>query len=121
MTESLIATTDVDAFEERDMEVKNTPRAYLNADMDKKVFVKFGVWLEELLALTETEVYHKHMFMKNGKMIFYVQLWKALYECLSSTIFFCHLILVDIKGLWFELNLYDPFMSKKWWTVNTSP
>ena len=90
---------DIEALEGHDMEKYNTPRAYLNSEIGKRVLVKFMGQLVELLVLTNPEVCLKHVVMDNYKKFLYVKLWKAIYRFLYIPVLFYRLLLVDLIGI----------------------
>ena len=72
--------------------------------------------LAELMVKTALEVYRKYVVMKKFKIVLYVQLLKALYGCLGSTLLFYKKLLADLESRGFELNTYDPCVVNK--TIN---
>ena len=64
--------------------------------------------LSKLMVKNAPEVYRKYVAIEKGKIVLYVQLLKALYECLCSALIFFRKLLDDLEPKGFILNPYDP-------------
>ena len=59
--------------------------AYLSAEMDDFVMVKFKGWALDIMCKVNQE-YTKLVWKENGQNAMYLQLAKALYGCLKSAL-----------------------------------
>jgi Reverse transcriptase (RNA-dependent DNA polymerase) len=95
-----------DAYEDRDVGIGDIAGAYLKADMDDFVVMKFTG--EAVRILCEMNPAHKeNVVIENGIETLYVVLDKALYGCVKSALLWYNLLTDTIKGLGFKLNPYD--------------
>ena len=53
---------------------------FLSADMDKEVITTLQKCIMELMAMTSSSTYKKHVTIDQGKQVLYVSLKKALYR-----------------------------------------
>mmetsp|Transcript_1114 Transcript_1114/g.1744 ORF Transcript_1114/g.1744 Transcript_1114/m.1744 type:complete len:107 (+) Transcript_1114:235-555(+) len=88
--ESTIALLTISAHEKQSVATADIAGAYLNADMDEEVYVRFTGSMMELLCEICPE-YKELLVEEKGKMVLYVRLNKALYGCIWSAL------------LWYEL------------------
>lgn len=114
MTDSVLITSCIEAYEEREVAVADLPGAYLFAEMDEIVHMVMRGQLAELMAETAPQIYRKYVtYSKNGEAILYVTLQKALYGCLKSALLFYRKLVSDMKSIGFELNPYDPCVANR--------
>jgi hypothetical protein len=97
----------IDAKEDRDVATADVVGAYLNAEMDDYVLLKFSGRDVEIFCEMNPD-YKQHVTMERGKPVLYTRLLKALYGCVKSTLLWYQLYTGHLKGLGFELNPYDP-------------
>jgi hypothetical protein len=86
--ESLLLTCVIDAMERRYVATTDIPGAFMLADMDELVHIRFGGTLVELLVRINHTLYQKHVFIERGKPVFYAKLAKALYVTLRAALLF---------------------------------
>ena len=65
------------------------------------------------MALTDPEVYHNDVSVKNLKKVLYAKLEKSLYGFPTSAILFYRYLLTDLQELGFVVSSYTPFVTKK--------
>ena len=86
--------------------------AYLNAEMDDFVLVKFKGPALNIMYKVNPE-YTKLIQKENGQNMMYLQLAKALYRCLKSALLWYNLFSSTLKDMGFVLNKYDPCAANK--------
>jgi len=72
----------IDALEEREVAVFNIPGAFMQADMDELVHVRFTGKMVELLLEIDRAMYKPCIVLERGENVMYVELLKALYGTL---------------------------------------
>lgn len=90
--------------------------AYLNADMDETVPVKFIGEEVDIVCRVNPEFKKQALYDgKNGKTkVLYVRLAKApLYGCIQSALLCYKLFSSTLEGMGFEINPYDPCVANK--------
>ena len=111
-SDALMLTILIDAHEGRDVATADITGAYLNADMDDFVVMKFeGREVDILCQLNPT--HKQHVVMENGNPVLYVRLLKALYGCVRSALLWYILFSGTLKKHGFVLNPYDPCVANK--------
>lgn len=96
----------VDAHEGRDVATADVAGAYLKADMDDFVLMKFTG--ESVDILCEMKPKHRQFVVsENGKNTLYVKLVKAIYGCVKSALLWYDLFHGTLKEMGFVLNPYD--------------
>jgi hypothetical protein len=83
-TESVFLTAVIDAVEGREVAVVDVPGAFMQADMDELVHVRFTGKMTELLLEIDREMYEPCVVMERGEMVMYVELLKALYGTMRA-------------------------------------
>ena len=110
--DALMLSILVDAHEGRDVATADVAGAFLKADMDDFVLLRFEG--QEVDILCELNPSHKdHVIIENGKKALYVQLLKALYGCVRSSLLWYILFSGTLKEHGFDLNPYDPCIANK--------
>ena len=111
-SDALMLTILIDAHEGRDVATADITGAYLNAEMDDFVVMKFeGREVDILCQLNPT--HRQHVVMENGKPTLYVRLLKALYGCVRSALLWYVLFSGTLKKQGYVLNPYDPCVANK--------
>ena len=112
--EAVFMTAMIDASEGRDIAVVDIPGAYLHADMDELVIVRFEGKMAEMLVLIDPKIYKPYVQVdRSGKKVLYAKLRKALYGCLRSGLLFWKNLTDFLKQLGFCLNPYDTCVANK--------
>ena len=86
--ESVMISCVIDAKERRDVATVDIPGAFMQADIDEVVHVKFKGTTAELVVKLDPDKYEKFIEMENGTMALYVVLKKALYGMLRAALLF---------------------------------
>lgn len=85
--------------------------AFMQAEIDEVVHIKFEYEIAELLTKIDPKLYSQFTELGNGRKVNYATLQKSLYGTLQGAHLFWKeqsTFLVDQLG--FELNLYDSFV-----------
>ncbi len=90
--EAVMLSATVDAMEGRDVAAVDIPGAFMQADMDEVVHVKFEGEIAEMLVKLDPKLYRKYVKDENGKSVLYVELLKALYGTLKTALLFWKLL-----------------------------
>ena len=109
---SLMLIMSVAAKERRKVATADVAGAYLHADMDDFVLVKFTGTALDLMCKVNPE-YKKLIRIRNGKRVMYLRLAKALYGCLKSALLWYKLFKGTLEDMGFKLNKYDPCVANK--------
>jgi uncharacterized protein YeaC (DUF1315 family) len=113
-TESVYISATIDAMEHRRVMTCDIPGAFMQADIDEIVHVKFEGEIAELFAQVDPTVYNKFVITEHGKPTLYVQLQKALYGTVQAALLFWkELTQFLVEDLGFELNPYDQCVANK--------
>jgi hypothetical protein len=115
--ESVFMTCAIEAKEKRDVAVMDLPGAFLHADCEDHVIMKFQGRLAELMAMAAPQIYRKYITTDSqGESVLFVKLQKALYGMLKSALLFYKKLLTDLIAQGFTVNPYDPCVVTK--TIN---
>lgn len=88
--------------------------AFLHADCDHHVVMRFQGRLAALMVLAAPHIYQKYITTdEKGQFVLFVKLQKALYGMLKSALLFCMKLLTDLVGNGFTINPYDPYIMTK--------
>ena len=105
-TDALMVTNIVDAHESRDIATADIAKAYLKADMDDFVIIRFMG--ESVRILCELNPEHERFIaIENRSEVLYAHLDKALYGCMKSALLWYNLFTKNLKDKGFVLNPYD--------------
>lgn len=83
-TEAVFLTAIVDAQEGRDVAIVDVPGAFMQADMDELVHVRFTGKMVDLLLEIDEEMYRPCVTSERGSKVMYVKLLKALYGTVQA-------------------------------------
>jgi len=105
-TDALMLSIMIDAHEGRDVATADVAGAYLKADMDDFVVMKFTGESVDILCNMNPE---NTNFVSNekGNKVLYVRLVKAIYGCVKSALLWYDLFHNTLKEMGFVLNPYD--------------
>jgi hypothetical protein len=103
----------IDAMEERDVATVDIPGDFMQADIDEVVYVRFEGEIAEMLVRMDPKLYRKYIRDENGKAVLYVELLKALYGTLRSTLLFWKLLSSKLVLWGFMINPYDWCVTNK--------
>jgi hypothetical protein len=110
--DALMMSILIDAKERRDIATSDVAGAYLHAEM--KDFTLLKMEGESVIIMCDVSPeYETFACYKNGKKVLYLELLKALYECVQSALLWYELFSGTLKGMGFELNPYDTCIANK--------
>ena len=89
--------------------------------MDKDMKMALHGRLVELMVSISPQIYRHHVIYERVRPVLNVTLKKAFYNCLRLALGFYKQIELDMRGKGFELNPYNPCVTKNdWGQANTS-
>ena len=106
-THALMATCLIDATEGRDVATVDIPGAFLQADMDEDVWIKFEGPMVDVLLEIVPERYGPCVIHYKGKKFLYAKAMKAIYGTLRAALLFYELFSGTLTGWGFKKNPYD--------------
>jgi Reverse transcriptase (RNA-dependent DNA polymerase) len=113
-TESVFISAMIDARENRAVMTCDIPGAFMQADIDETVHVKFEGEIADLLVKVDPKVYTPFLKYEYGKPVIYVELQKALYGTLQAAmLFWKELTAYLVDELGFVINPYDRCVANK--------
>jgi Reverse transcriptase (RNA-dependent DNA polymerase) len=115
-TEAVFLTAVVDALEGREVAVVDVPGAFMQADMDEVVHVRFTGKMVELLLEIDENMYKPYVTLEKGEKVMYVELLKALYGTIRAARLFWEKLSKKLQEWGFQCNQYDSCVANK--TVN---
>ena len=104
--EAVMLSAVIDAMEGRDVATVDIPGAFMQADIDEVVHVKFEGEIAEMLVKLDPKLYRKFVRDENGKTVLYVELLKALYGTLKAALLFWKLLSKKLVSWGFVINPY---------------
>ena len=110
--DSIMTKVVIAAHEKRKVVSWDAEGAYLPADQDKYVIVKFVGKSVDIMCQVNPS-YEKYVVMENGVNVLYFQLLKALYGCLRSALLWYNLYVSILEKMGFKLNPYDHCVANK--------
>ena len=105
-TDALMLSIMIDAHEGRDVATADVAGAYLKADMDDFVVMKFTGESVDILCNMNPE-HTNFVSNEKGNKVLYVRLVKAIYGCVKSALLWYDLFHNTLKEMGFVLNPYD--------------
>jgi len=112
-TEAVFLTAMTDAIENREVAVIDIPGAFMQADMDELVHVRFNGRMAELLVEIDPRLYMPYITYEKGQMVLYVELLKALYGTLRAARLFWEKLSKTLMEWGFQANPYDSCVMNK--------
>ena len=106
-TDALMLSIVVDAHEGRDVATADVAGAYLKANMDDFVLLKFTGESVDILCKMNKK-YAKYVTKEGNVKVLYARLAKALYGCVKSAMLWYQLFTESLQQMGFVLNPYDP-------------
>ena len=89
------------------------PGAFLQADMDELVYVKFEGLIVELLSKIDPNIYEKYMVIERGKIVLYAALDHPLYGTLRTSLLFWRKLTGILVDNGYKINSYDWCVANK--------
>ena len=111
--ESVMISSVIDALERRDVSILDIPGAFMQADMDEIVHVKFEGEIAEMLVKLDPKLYRKFIKDEHGKPVLYVELLKALYGTMRAALLFWKKLSSQLVEWGFVINPYDWCVANK--------
>jgi hypothetical protein len=112
-TESVFLTMVIDALEGRDVAVLDVPGAFMQADMDELVHVRFTGKMVDLLMEIDQNMYGPCIVKEGKETVMYVELLKALYGTVRAARLFWEKLTGKLLEWGFTANPYDPCVMNK--------
>ena len=110
----IFLTGVVDARERRATAILDVANAFLHANNDKYVLMLLQGKLAELMVKVNPSLYRKYVTTsKEGVLMLYVQLSKALYRMLHTPLLFYKKLRSNLEDMGFEINPSDPCVANK--------
>ena len=112
--DGLLLTAMIAAYEKRNVVTFDIPSAFLQADIakDKLRILKLEGKYVDIMCEVNPE-YKPNVRVENGKKVLYIQILKALYGMIESTLSWYELYTSVLMKMGFELNPYDPCVANK--------
>ena len=113
-TEAVFLTAVIDAMEGRNVVVLDVPGAFMQAEIDELVHVRFTGAMVTLLLEIDYEMYKDYVVVEKGERAMYMELLKALYGTLREARLFWQKLSKQLIDEWgFTPNKYDDCVVNK--------
>ena len=112
-TEALLTTAVIYAKQQRNVMTLDISNAFVQTpmpDSDQKVIMRSNVLLVVYLDELFPNKYSKHITYQNNTKILYVEMKKALYGMMLSSLFFYKHFQKDLESIGFIANPYDIYV-----------
>ena len=110
----MFLTAVIDALESREVAVLDAPGAFMQADIDELVHVRFTGEMVSMLLHIDNDMYKDYVVTEKGKMVMYMELLKALYGTLCTARLFWQKLSKQLIDVWgFTPNKYDDCVVNK--------
>jgi hypothetical protein len=103
----------IDAMEGRDVAVIDVPGAFMQADIDELVHVRFNGKMVDLLLEIDPAMYGPCVTTEGKEKVMYVELLKALYGTVRAARLFWEKLTGKLQEWGFTPNPYDPCVMNK--------
>ena len=117
--ESIILTSVVDSFEERDVMTCDIPNAFIQAEMpeikdgEERIMMKIQGILVDMLVDLNPNLYGPKVVYENGKKVIYVWVLRAIYGMLEAALLWYKKFRKQLEENGFKFNPYDPCVANK--------
>ena len=116
-TEAVFLTAIIDALEGREVAVLDVPGAFMQADIDELVHVRFTGKMVNMLLHIDYDKYKDYVVNEREDKVLYMELLKALYGTLRAARLFWEKLSKQLVEVWgFTPNKYDDCVVNK--TIN---
>ena len=113
-TEAVFLTAVINALENRDVAVPDVLGAFMQADIDELVHVRFTGEMVKMLLQIDKQMYSLDVLMEKGEQVMYMELLKALYGTLRAARLFWQKLSKQLIDVWgFVPNKYDDCVVNK--------
>ena len=117
MNESILLTGTIDAKEHRDVMTADIPNAFIQTNIEtvnnERVIMKIKGSLVDMLVEMDPETYRDYVVFEGNTKVLYVQVLKAIYGMLQSSLLFYKKLRKDLEGIGFIVNPYDPCVANR--------
>ena len=117
LTESVLLTAAIEAKENRDVMTIDIPNAFIQTDMestgDERVVMKVTGTLVDMLVDMAPEVYRDHVTHEGNTKVLYMEVLKAIYGMLQSSVLFYKKLKKDVQEIGFVINPYEPCVANR--------
>jgi hypothetical protein len=121
MTESVMITATIDAYEKRDVMTSDVPNAFVQTSIPherkepgKRIVMKIRGHMVDLLLEIDKKKYAPFVVHDNkGSKILYVTMNMALYGMIQSSLLYYNKFVKDITKIGFKVNPYDPCVANR--------
>ena len=104
----------IDAMEDRSVVVLDVPGAFMQADIDELVHMRFTGAMVNMLLQIDYKMYKDYIITEKGEQVMYMELLKALYGTLHATRLFWQKLSKQLIDVWgFVPNKYDDCVVNK--------
>jgi hypothetical protein len=100
-------------MENREVAVVDVPGAFMQADMDSIIHVRFTGKMVELLLEIDHDIYAPYVTIERNKEALYFELLKSLYDTVCAARLCCDKLSSKLKLWGFKANSYDSFVVNK--------
>ncbi len=118
MTESVLLTAAIEAYEHRDVATWDIPNAFIQTAVDEvdkdgdRIIMKIRGPMVNMLLDIEDD-YKDYLVMENGVPVLYVHILRAIYGMLMSGLLFYKKFRKAIESQGYIVNPYDPCVANK--------
>ena len=117
-TEAILITGTIEAKQGRDIMTNDIPNAFVQTTIDQseakeKTIMKIRGTLVDILVEISPETYSNYVYYENGQKVIYVNMLKALYGMLISSMLYYKKFRKDIEGIGFKINPYDACVANR--------
>jgi hypothetical protein len=103
----------IDAMEERDVATVDISGAFMQADIDEVVHVRFEGEIAKMIVRIDPKLYEKYVRDDNDKAVLYVELLQALYGILRAAHLFWKLLSSKLILWGFTINPFEWCVASK--------
>ena len=100
ITEAVFLTAMIDAMEDRNVAVLDVPDAFMHAEIDELVHVRFMGAMVNMLLQIDHEMYKDYIVIERGEWVMYMELLKALYRTLWAVCLFWQKLSKQLIDMW---------------------
>ena len=112
--QSVFITCAIEAHEGRDVAIVDIPNAFVQTPhVGETVYMKIRGELANILVQTCPKLYKRYLVTEGGSPVIYLEIEKALYGMLESSLLFYKKLSKDLREQGFEVNPYDPCVANK--------
>jgi hypothetical protein len=118
LTESHLITAVIDAKQGRDIMTADIPNAFVQTEIETKAngdrtIMKIRGQLVDMLVDIAPQEYQDFVRFEGAHKVLYVEMIKALYGMLQSSLLYYKKFRKDLEEIGFEINPYDPCVANR--------